>query len=464
MSWAAYFVQFGNLIFVLPLVLKKFSEPEQNIWFFLNFMMGIALLADAGFGPTILRAYSYFRAGAIRIPKDKKEYEQAQGIKNIQPNYNKLKDLLTTSHRIYLIISAVVLLFLSTGGVALTMNLMEQAGNRPDLWMAYALFVAYCVISISSTRWTSAARGLDYVAYTSRINIILGVIKTITFFVLLLMGKGILWLVCFNLLEALAKFFIVRNFVLIWFHKHVGKINRMQHFDSEIFHSIWKTTWNTGLTFIALYIISYVDTIIVSQFKNSNDINRFYITKRIFTFIQGFSCAPFYANVQRIYSIGAKKDFVALRKKSAVYIFYSMAIIIGGLLGLALFGNWILSLFTETRLVTFGIYTIMALTIILQLHSSFHADIYVSTNHFPFLIPAGITGLVVGIFGIPVANHYGIFGLVLVPLAATMIVNNWYPVYLSFRLTGWNLFTYIRDLFIFGFEDLAYRFHRIVKL
>jgi len=463
MSWAAYFVQFGNLVFVLPLVLTKFTEPEQNIWFFLNFMMGIAMLADGGFGPTTLRAYSYFKAGATRIPKDKKEYEQSIKLKKSEPNYDKLKDLLTTTHRIYLIISMVVLLFLSTGCVALSMNLMEQAGNRPDLWLAYVFFVAYCVVSVSTTRWTSAARGLDYVAFTGRVNTFLGVIKTLAFFVLLLLGKGILWLICFNLLEALFKFFIVKNFVMTWFHQHVGKIRKMSHFDAEIFHSIWKTTWNTGLTFIALYIIGYIDAIIVGQFNNTKDINSFFITKRIFSFINGFSRAPFYSNVQRIYSISAAKNFEALRKKSAVYIFYSMAIAIGGLLVLALFGNLILSLFTEARLVTPVIYLIMALTLILSFHSSFHADIYLSTNHFPFLIPAGITGLVIGICEILVAKRFGIIGLVSVPFVASMIVNNWYPVYLSFKLTNWNLFTYSRDLFIFGFEDLAYRYNRVFK-
>jgi len=463
MSWSAYFVQFGNLVFVLPLILNRFTEPEQNVWFFLNFIMGIAMLADSGFGPTIVRAYSYFKAGAKKIPRDKKEYEEAAGIVRTEPNYDKLKDLLTTTFRIYFIIGVVVFLFMATGGVALTLNLMEQAGNRIDLWAAYGLFSIYSVISVITTRWTSAARGLDYVAFTSRVSTGLGVIKTISFFFLLLIGKGIIWLVGFLLLEAIVKYIYMRRFVLKWFVSNAGGISKLFHFDSGIFHSIWKTTWNTGLTFIALYVIGYIDTLIVGQFDNARDINRFFITKRIFGFIKGFSNTPFYANVQRIYSIGATKNFSALKKKSAVYIFYSMALIVGGFLAVAIFGNWVLSLFTETRLVPLGIFTIMAMTILLDFHSSFHADIYVSTNHFPFLIPAGITGLAIGISGILISDNFGITGLVLVPLIGSMIVNNWYPVYLSFKLTGWNIFTYIRDLFIFGFEDVLYRIKRITQ-
>jgi O-antigen/teichoic acid export membrane protein len=251
-------------------------------------------------------------------------------------------------------------------------------------------------------------------------------------------------------LEAATRYWYLRRFVVKWFIDKSVKLGNMRMFHPDLFHSIWKTTWNTGLTFVALYIIGYIDALIVGQFNDSTSINRFFITKRIFGFVKGFSNAPFYANVQRIYSLGAAKDFPELKKKAAVYIFYSMLLIVGFFVGIGLFGNWLLSFFTETRLVPMTLYIIMALTVILDFHSSFHADIYVSTNHFPFLIPAGITGLIIGAIGIPVANMYGIFGLVVVPFVASMIVNNWYPVYLSFKLTGWNMASYIKDLFIYG--------------
>lgn len=457
MTWAAYFVQFGNLVFILPLILSKFTEAEQNLWLFLNFIMGIAMLADSGFGPTIVRAYSYFRAGAKKIPRDKKEFEEAESITDGSPNLEKLKDLLHTTYRIYAIIGFVVFVTMSTVGVALTMNLMEQAGNRPDLWVAYILFVLYCVITVITTRWSSAISGLDYVAFSSRAGTTFGVVRTVIFVVILLINKGILWLVGYMFIESIVRFWYLRAFVLSWFKEKKIVVGKKHRFDQEIFSSIWKTTWHTGLTFIALYVIGFVDALIVGQFKNTTAINSFFITKRILTFIKGFSRAPFYANVQRIYSVGAAKDFETMKQKSSVYIFYSMILLIGLLMGVAIIGNPVLSLFTETRLVSLSIYVIMSLTIILEIHSSFHADIYVSTNHFPFLIPAGITGIIIGATGIPAAQHFGIMGLVMVPFIASMMVNNWYPVYLTFKLTGWNMMTYTRDLISFGFRDVLYR-------
>lgn len=415
------------------------------------------MLADSGFGPTIVRAYSYFRAGAKKIPRDKKDFENSESITNSEPNLEKLKDLLHTTYRIYAIIGLVVFVLMSTVCVALTMNLMEQAGNRLDLWIAYALFNLYCVISVITTRWSSAINGLDYVAFSSRTGTVFGVIKTVVFVGILMINRGILWLILYMFLESIVRFWYLRNFVLSWFKERFIDVGKKHYFDQEIFTSIWKTTWQTGLTFISLYVIGFIDALIVGQFKNSSAINSFFITKRILTFIKGFSRAPFYANVQRIYSIGATKDFDAMKQKSSVYIFYSMMLLIGLLIGVAIIGNPLLSLFTETRLVSLSIYAIMSLTIILEIHSSFHADIYVSTNHFPFLIPAGITGIIIGVTGIPAAQHFGIMGLVMVPFIASMMVNNWYPVYLTFKLIGWNMMTYVRDLFTFGTRDVLYR-------
>jgi hypothetical protein len=455
-------VNFGNLVFILPLIISKFALAEQNVWFQFNFIMGLAMLADSGFSPSMVRAFSYFRPLAITIPRTKEEYQNNSGVDTQEPNFQKLRDLLTTSFKIYSFIGILVVIFLSTAGVALSMNIMKQAGNRPDLWLSYGLFVLYCMVTILSIRWTSAIRGLDYVAFEARFNTYLGVIKVFAFGFLLLINRGILSLVIYLLIDSVFKYFYLRAFIYKWFKEKPGQFSSLYFFDKEIFLSIWKTTWNTGLTFISLYIIGYIDALIVGQFKNTAQINSFFITKRIFAFAKGFCRAPFYANVQKLYSYGAAKDFTNLKKKASVYIFYSMLLLIGIFVGLALFGNPVLSLFTEVRLVSIPIYIIMTVTILLEFHSSFHADIYVSSNHFPFLIPASITGGLIAIFDLLVKDTYGIMGLVLVPFIISLFINNWYPVYLSFKLTNWNLKQYFIDVFRFGFKDFNFRIKKLI--
>ena len=113
MSWSSVFVRFGSALFVLPLLLKVYSPVEQSFWFFINTIAGFAMLADSGFGATLVRAVSYFQAGASKIPKTRKEYDEKLEIVKDEPNLEKLKDLLTTSFRIYTILTGFLILMLS---------------------------------------------------------------------------------------------------------------------------------------------------------------------------------------------------------------------------------------------------------------------------------------------------------------------------------------------------------------
>ncbi len=70
MTWASYFVKFGSSIFVLPLILTSFSEPEIAVWLIFLLILGFSQLADNGFGPSVIRAASYYYTGAKNIPKN----------------------------------------------------------------------------------------------------------------------------------------------------------------------------------------------------------------------------------------------------------------------------------------------------------------------------------------------------------------------------------------------------------
>ena len=69
MSWISQFISVGSSLFVLPLLLKKFDEIEISFWFLINIFVQLTLLADSGFGPTMIRAVSYFRGWCIKTTK-----------------------------------------------------------------------------------------------------------------------------------------------------------------------------------------------------------------------------------------------------------------------------------------------------------------------------------------------------------------------------------------------------------
>ena len=68
MTWISSFVKFGNALFVLPIVLLQFSDAEVAVWLLFNLIISLSFVADSGFGPTMVRAASYFYSGRREIP------------------------------------------------------------------------------------------------------------------------------------------------------------------------------------------------------------------------------------------------------------------------------------------------------------------------------------------------------------------------------------------------------------
>ncbi len=455
MTWSAYFIQFGSGVFVLPLVLSKFSEVEISFWFLLNTILGMARLADAGFGPTLIRAVSYFKAGSETLPRNVEEYKKNVST-NATPNYQGLNDLLSTTNVIYSVISAFLVLLLLTGGIMIIWNLISMAGHPFYLWLAYGLLVVNAFITIQTIRWGSFMTGLNFVAEMNGFKSFIGGIKVLIFITLLLLNLNITYLIGVMLIETIIIFIYTKSYVNRWYRRNDIVLQKKWFFNKDIFQSIWPATWKTGGIFWGNYLTSYGNSIIVSQISDVKLMASFLFTQRILMFVRRVSEAPFYANLPTIYNLMATKDMPLIRKKLSVFIFLSLGLLASGLFFAGLLGNPLLNLLgIDTRLVPTFIFVVMATSLLIEENTSFHASIYLSTNHVPFLIPALATGIVTLGGGFLVVDQFGLIGIVVVQIIAQMLVNFWYPVLLSFKLVKWNLFSYLHDLTKYGFQFIG---------
>ncbi len=460
MSWSSVFVRFGSAIFVLPLILKVYTDVELSFWLFTNTIAGFAMLADSGFGATLVRAVSYFRAGATKIPKTRKEYDEKVEIVEDEPNMEKLKDLLSTSFRIYTILTGFLVLMLLTVGVRMIWNIMSLADHRTDLWMAYGVLIIYSGILISSVKWSSFVRGLGFISLEARFGVMQGSLQIIVFVILLSFKLQPIYLLSFMAFQSFVRFFYLRWYVRRWFRNNGIKIIQRRYFDKEIFNSLWGATWRLGGLSWGAYAITTGTSIVIAQYKDAALMANFMFTMRIVSLITNIAKAPFYTNIPKIYGLAAKKDFKTLKVKASEYIFLGMMVLIGGFSVISLVGNWGLDLIgIETRFVPLGILLVICVTEVLDIHSSFHASIYTSTNHIPFLWPALISGALIIGLGFYVLPIYGILGLVLTKFFIQLSFNNWFSVSLSMKLLNWNLFRYIANLAPIGIRGIVTKFH-----
>ncbi len=133
-------------------------------------------------------------------------------------------------------------------------------------------------------------------------------------------------------------------------------------------------------------------------------------------------------------------------------MFLGMVIMVVAFIITIIFGNPALALLNkETQLLPLGILIIMVLTQLLDSHATYHAGIYISTNHVPFLLPTIISGVIFLTAGFLIMPIYGLFGIILLKFLIQLSFNNWYSVILSLRLLKWPLKNYIVEFPVIGF-------------
>lgn len=452
MTWTSHVTIFAHGLLVTPLIIIIFSKDQVAVWYLLQTLVGLGLLADAGFGFTLSRAVAFFVAGVETLPANREEYKEKLENKG-QMNLEKLASLFSTSYRIYLILSIIFIIFFAPIGMAVMWNVMSLNDHNPYLWAAYGFTVAGTFIQLQTIKWGSYMSGTRRVAELKRFGTVMGLVRIIGFTLLVVLKAGVLGLSVYVFLETLFRNIYLRKRVIEWFKANKVKVKNRLYFDKGIFNSLWTATWRLGLTTWGNYFTVYGTSLIISQVSNTALMANFLFTQKILTFVQRISESPFSANVPGIYMLIARKKISDVKKEISKQLFLSVSLMIGGFLFIGLFGNQILSFFDiDIRFVSGMIYLVFALAIFLDSHATMQGTVYISTNHVPFLIPSLVSGALMISVGFLVLPHYGLLGLVMVKLLVGLGMNNWYSTFLSLRLLNWNLLDYLKDISFNGFE------------
>ena len=205
------------------------------------------------------------------------------------------------------------------------------------------------------------------------------------------------------------------------------------------------------------YAINSGTSLLASQISDAVVMANFLFTMRIFTFVLNIARAPFYTHVPTIYKLAAEKDLPNLRRRSSEYMFLGFTVLILAVAVILFGGNFALDLIgTDTRFVALGILVIIAVTEILDIHASYHATLYTSTNHVPFVLPATISGALILAVGFYILPIYGLLGVVVAKFIIQFMFNNWYAPFLSLRLMKWPVMKYLYQFPMYGIQFIKH--------
>lgn len=444
MTWLSYLIQYGSAFLILPVILHIFSAEEVAVWLLFMTVYGVAMLADSGFSHAIIRASAYFFNGATALPHADSTPSDTESK---QPNLSSLASLFITSRRFYLFVTLIAIALLSSIGVILVHNVIQLAGNSTKHWVAFILLITASVFRIFYVRYASFLQGINRVAYVRRLESLMGALRIMLYLGFILAGTNVIGLILVDCLYGFSLLLIARRSCYQFFsHNHYSNVQH-HSFNKSLFLDMWPASWRFGLAAYGAYLITNGCTLLVSQLDDVKLISAYLLTVRIVAIIRQIVQAPLYAHLPKLIGLYAQREFEQLKMLAARGIIIILLLASIALVLLCLLGNTMLEFISANNtLLANKFIVLIGIALLLDLHHSAHVQIYLSSNHMPFLIPALVSGIAIICLGYITMQYWGLWGLLWTQFLVQLSFNNWYPVKLSLRLLNWPLTSYLAML------------------
>lgn len=262
-SIGTFFNLFGNFI-LLPFYLYFLSDDSYGLWNIFLSVGGITTLFDFGFNVTFARNITYCWSGAKELYKEKVEYSSNQSI-----NYLLMKKVVITCKRVYLVISLLALLVLTSFGTVYVLHISESL-DRSSVLTAWFIYIVAVFLNLYFGYYDSFLRGVGAIAEENIIKTISRIIHIVVAVTLLYLNIGIIGASLGYLSYGL--FFRIIAKRQFYKYKNIGEkldavtVKISKNEIKEMFHIIWYNAWRDGLVQVADYFCNQVTVIIASLY------------------------------------------------------------------------------------------------------------------------------------------------------------------------------------------------------
>ena len=102
---------------------------------------------------------------------------------------------------------------------------------------------------------------------------------------------------------------------------------------------------------------------------------------------------------------------------------------------------------SSVEFVPYTMWGLMSVIFFLERHHAVHAQIYSTTNHIPFWIPVGISGILNLTIAIFLMNFVGYWAFPIALGVSNLFINNWWNVKISLQSINQPIFKYLEKSF-----------------
>ena len=427
--WSSILVNFGSALAVIPIAYIYLNDAELALWFSMSLLVSISFFSDFGASLSVIRLSQYARTGWAKLPdygamSSQIAYKKEKNVQLYQEISNTSFKQTLKSNFLFVIVGLLICFYFSEE--------RAQSGISETTFYAisglYLLNIPIQNLSIffsgliQSQQNVFAAKIIDTIGGAARIFFQLSIIYI----------TEDLFLFCLaHLLGSAVGLFISSIYC---FHKKYFYIDFKIKLKRDDLHKLSKYKNRQGLMAIGSFLILSSGPLIISNHPDPKLVSTFFLTAKIFAVLKNFSQVPILSVIPKLGILRASSElakmllFFKSRSRFSLSIFF-----LGSLFILPFSQNTHLIGMQENLLLEPNLLILMALIYLLELNHGNHAQLYLTKNHQPFLLPSLLSGIAILVLSLPASTYLGIFGLLLVQGIVQLAYNNWYPLYMNIR-------------------------------
>ena len=446
MTWFSFSSKILNILLVLPLVLRNFTENELSVYFLFITIIATSNLIDFGFKSTFVRVFSFANAGldSIDIIKNK-----SKGT-NYSVNWNLTERIFSSMKKIYLVISILLILILSTLGTFLVAKSINLNLNPNSLWIAWIVIVISTAIGFYGKIYICYLEGFNHIALIRKVE---GYFSFITVFSKLV--------VLYYWPNILALIFVEKTWIVINLYRNIylsknineNKISTFKSWGADIIFrkKLFSLAWKNGISsFLSIGLTNFTG-IIYAQIGNTSSVNSYLLALRVLNLLRDFSKGPFYSKIPLLTKLRAAAKISELALVSKRNMTLSNAIFLIGSLFIGIFSNNLLNLISSNvNFIDYNLWVLLSIAYFIQRYGGMHMQLYLTTNHIISYILDSVSGIIFIVLTLICFGSLGLYSIPISMIISYLCFSTWVSARFSLKSIKQTFWEFDRiNLFLF---------------
>lgn len=423
-SWLALVANFGSALIVIPCAYLYLTENELALWFSMSLLVSISYFSDFGSSFSLIRLNQFARAGWQKLPGygKKNRQEKTQNTKIEKP-------LLRFSFYRFLQSN---IYFVGIGALICYTIYNARLSDEISAFTLLFICLSYLLnipIQNSNIFISSIFQSRDRVFNAKMYEFFGGALRILLQIITLIIWKDIL---LFALSHLIASFLsLILGVILLSQTTSMISKNKTE-LNDESKQSFRKYQFRQGGLVSSSFLIANSGGIIISQASDPVLVSSYFLTLKIILVLKNACQVPILSKIPILGKLRANNHTSELvntfqyNHRLSILLFTGLSVFsCTGLLILQKFYNLQLPILENNLLF------LMLMFFLLELNHGNHAQLYLTNNHHPFLIPAIVSGIFILVLSWMLIGLFGVIGLIMSHGLIQLLFNNWYPIYLN---------------------------------